>query len=407
MPWTPAPAPFARLAEELARDRARRRYRHTTDAVAYALRVRTTAGNRRRRLVAAGAGLLAAAGAVGVVGPAPAGAAVFDVTVTTDGGAGSLRDAFAQASVAGEASEIVLQAGATYVLDDCVEGDLDYTGSDPLTITGNGATIQQTCDERVIETDGDIIVTDTRVTGGNQAGGLGGGIEADTDDITLIRSTVAGNQSSTGGGVAAIRVTLVASTVSGNTASSTGGGIWVDQTLDATNSTITGNSAGTSGGGVAVVNTSITLLYVTVVGNTAPIGANLQLQDGSDALISAASVIGDPLGGGADCDVDDGAVTTSQGYNFSSDASCGFGAGPGDRSAAGDPGVGALAANGGPTPTMLPGPASPLLDGVDCAATPVVVTSDQRGITRPQGPACDIGAVEVVVAVPLGPSFTG
>jgi hypothetical protein len=340
---------------------------------------------------------------VGVVGTPPASAAVLPVTTTTDGGAGSLRDAFAQASVSGEANEIVLQPDETYVLDDCAEGDLDYTATDPLTITGNGSTIQQTCDERVIETDGDITITDATVSGGNQAGGLGGGVEADTDDVTLVRSTVTDNQASTGGGVGAIRATLVESTVSGNTASSSGGGVWADQTVDATNSTIIDNTAGTSGGGLVVVNTSITLLYVTLVGNTAPAGANLQVQPGGDALVSFGSVVGNAQGGGSDCDIAPGAVTTSQGYNFSSDASCGFGGGPGDVVAAGDPLVGPLGNNGGPTQTMLPQPGSPLIDKVDCAAAPEVVPTDQRGVPRPQGGSCEIGAVEIEPTTPVPP----
>jgi hypothetical protein len=354
---------------------------------------------------------------VGFVGTPPASAAVFSVTTTTDGGAGSLRDAFAQASVSGEANEIVLQPAETYVLDDCAEGDLDYTGTDPLTITGNGSTIRQTCDERVIETDGDITITDATVSGGNQAGGLGGGVEADTHDVTLVRSTVTDNVASTGGGVGAIRATLVESTVSGNTASSTGGGVWADQTLDATNATITGNTAGTSGGGLVVVNTSITLLYVTLVGNTAPAGANLEVQPGGDELVSFASVVANAQGGGADCEIAAGAATTSQGYNFSSDASCGFGGGPGDIAAGGAPLVGALGDNGGPTQTMLPQLGSPLIDKVDCAAAPEVVTTDQRGVARPQGGACEIGAVEIDAepaptapappAVLAPPRFTG
>ena len=345
--------------------------------------------------------------AVAVLGAVPASAAVFPVTITADGGAGSLRDAFAQASASAEPNEIVLQPGETYVLDDCAEGDLDYTGGDPLTVTGNGSTIQQVCaGERVIETDSDITITDTTVTGGDQAGGLGGGIEADIADVTLVRSTVTDNEASTGGGVGAIRATLAESTVSGNSASSTGGGVWVDQTLEATNSTITGNAAGSSGGGLVVVNTSITLLYVTLVDNTAPIGANLQVQMGGDALVSFASVLAGPMGGGADCDIDAGAVTTSQGYNFSSDSSCGFGAGPGDITNGGDPLVGALGANGGPTPTMLPQDGSPLLDKVDCAAAPEAVTTDQRGVSRPQGGACEIGAVEVGVEVVVAPPAT-
>ena len=47
--------------------------------------------------------------------------------------------------------------------------------------------------------------------------------------------------------------------------------------------------------------------------------------------------------------------------------------------------------NGGPSDTLAPGAGSPLLDagdGATCAAT------DQRGLARPQGAGCDIGAVE-------------
>jgi len=53
--------------------------------------------------------------------------------------------------------------------------------------------------------------------------------------------------------------------------------------------------------------------------------------------------------------------------------------------------LGALADNGGPTQTMLPQQGSPVLDagGTGCPAT------DQRGVARPFGSACDIGAVEL------------
>ncbi len=50
-----------------------------------------------------------------------------------------------------------------------------------------------------------------------------------------------------------------------------------------------------------------------------------------------------------------------------------------------------LAGNGGPTHTLLPATTSPAIDhgGQGC---PLV---DQRGVQRPQGPSCDIGAVEI------------
>lgn len=55
--------------------------------------------------------------------------------------------------------------------------------------------------------------------------------------------------------------------------------------------------------------------------------------------------------------------------------------------------LGELAANGGPTQTMLPGPGSKLLDA---AGGELIV--DQRGLPRPVGSASDAGAVEVQTA---------
>jgi len=58
-----------------------------------------------------------------------------------------------------------------------------------------------------------------------------------------------------------------------------------------------------------------------------------------------------------------------------------------------DPTLGALTDNGGPTTSQALNAGSPALDagppsGADCPA------SDQRGVSRPQGPGCDIGAFE-------------
>ena len=58
-----------------------------------------------------------------------------------------------------------------------------------------------------------------------------------------------------------------------------------------------------------------------------------------------------------------------------------------------DPALGALAANGGYTRTLLPASASPAIDAANDTVCPA---TDQRGVTRPQGAHCDIGAVEVV-----------
>lgn len=68
--------------------------------------------------------------------------------------------------------------------------------------------------------------------------------------------------------------------------------------------------------------------------------------------------------------------------------------GAGNR--AGDPKLGALADNGGFTPTMMPGVGSSAIDtgnATTCANAPVN-NLDQRGAARPHGSACDIGSVE-------------
>jgi hypothetical protein len=87
-----------------------------------------------------------------------------------------------------------------------------------------------------------------------------------------------------------------------------------------------------------------------------------------------------------DCD----GVVASRGHNIASDNHCMF-PGPGDMNGV-DPKLGPLANNGGPTKTHLPQPGSPAINGAVMVSG---VTTDQRGITRPQGPKPDVGSVEV------------
>jgi hypothetical protein len=102
--------------------------------------------------------VVAATGSVGAP-TTSVGAASFDASSTVaDGAPGSLRAAIDLANATPEPSIIDLDGG-TYTLDLCgpdeganASGDLDHTANQPLTINGNGSTIEQTCaDQRVVQ----------------------------------------------------------------------------------------------------------------------------------------------------------------------------------------------------------------------------------------------------------------
>jgi hypothetical protein len=352
---------------------------------------------------------------------APAGA----ITVSDEAG---LRAAFA------DAAETQIDLANDISLTDCAAGDLDRTSATALTVNGNGFTITQTCtDERVMENSGtgELALENVTITGGNLSAGNGGGgvwsnggglirltnatITGNSapstggggvngEDVIATNSTISNNQAADfGGGMNVQSATLINSTVSGNESAGRAGGIGASE-VSLTNSTVTGNTAtgvngGNGGGGVYVF--SATLVYSTVVGNTASQNTNVYAETG---ITSFASVVALPQGGGENCG--GGGTTTSNGFNFSDDASCAFGEAT-DRQNAGDPGLGALASNGGPTQTRLPQPGSPLIDGIPTASCQADgasgVTTDQRGVTRPQAGGCDIGSVEVEAPAPPTP----
>jgi hypothetical protein len=80
----------------------------------------------------------------------------------------------------------------------------------------------------------------------------------------------------------------------------------------------------------------------------------------------------------------------SGGHNVFTDNTCQ----PADSDqVVGDPALGALADNGGPAATHALLEGSPAVDAGDPGPCPA---SDQRGVPRPQGPGCDVGAYERV-----------
>ncbi len=101
--------------------------------------------------------------------------------------------------------------------------------------------------------------------------------------------------------------------------------------------------------------------------------------------------------GNGNCSINGGDFVSGN-HNLSDDATCAF-SGVGDMNsvAAGFDPAG-LADNGGLTKTMALLPTSPAVDAVlaaDCTdLDDEIVAADQRGVLRPQGSGCDIGAYE-------------
>jgi hypothetical protein len=92
--------------------------------------------------------------------------------------------------------------------------------------------------------------------------------------------------------------------------------------------------------------------------------------------------------GPGNCNVQD-MIIQSAGHNLDSDGTC-FLTAPGDLPKR-NPLLGPLADNGGPTDTQALLAGSP---AIDAAAADGCPQTDQRGVPRPQGAGCDIGAYE-------------
>jgi hypothetical protein len=245
---------------------------------------------------------------------------------------------------------------------------------------------------------------------------FGGGLYANVNDLTILRTTIAENEATEGGGIDLVsngnnpgnprpQTGIFASTISGNTASK-GGGILADgnqpalgqlkQIVTVQNSTIAENETTAEGGGIMADNgVSMTLNNATVAYNTADIdntgggvGGGVHEHSGStfslgDSIVAANSVGG--TGAGPQCqgsftgDADGLVIQTLV------SGTCSFG---GNYTIVPDALIGPLAKNGGPTKTVKLKSGSPAIGfSGSCPKR------DQRGVKRP-AEGCDSGSFE-------------
>lgn len=266
--------------------------------------------------------------------------------------------------------------------------------------------------------------------GDNASAGLGGGLAnlvfvgaaSGTGSMTIRDSVISNNQATNGAGIGntpatatgpvAMQLTVENSAISGNTAggngfqTGNGGGILsLDGSLTVINSTISGNTAaGTAGaavvsgigGGILIGSQALphnaTMVANTVANNVAVTGASGVAQASLGGPTSAAFKNNILAGNaGLNC-FNNGGTMISLGFNLESTDSCGF-----DQASDlidTDPLLSGLTSMGSTFVHPL-NAGSPAIDAGSCTdASDEPILFDQRGVSRPQGKECDIGAFE-------------
>jgi len=245
---------------------------------------------------------------------------------------------------------------------------------------------------------GEMALSNSTISGNSTIHRSGGGIH-NVGALTINNSTVRGNSSLDGGGIFnndSGELIISNSTFSENSAVLTGGGIFNSSALSISisNSTFSDNSSGDGGGGILNFG-ALSIINSTFSDNSAPEGGALYISSDAAVLTLANTILANSSSGG-DCIRVSGTINASHSL-IEDGLACVNGTNTNNLT--GDPLLGPLQANGGATFTHALLPGSKAIDAGDnvvCADPTTVNNLDQRGITRPQGITCDIGAFEAV-----------
>jgi hypothetical protein len=312
--------------------------------------------------------------------------------------------------------------------------------NDTTTGGGNGAGIDNI-------SSGTLTVGSCRFTGCSAGGGGQGGGLSNDGKATVSGSTFSGNSGgSNGGGIYNSEtgtLTVSTTTFGNNTCGSDGGGLDQDGTATVTACTFNGNSCGSEGGAMdnkgtlrglidwklygntavsdggglktsgaaLLVNCTITANRVTS-GSGGVFGGGLDDQ-GTAAKLSNTIVAGNFRGAAPGSTADDIASTVdaTSSYDFIGTGGSGGLSNGSNHNQVGvaNPGLGALASNGGPTQTVALLSGSPAIDAGDDSVPqpPLSLSTDQRGLPRRSGSHVDIGAFELQVTSPSAPATSG
>jgi predicted outer membrane repeat protein len=215
--------------------------------------------------------LIGIAGLLVTVQPARAAGTVTDCS-TYGPGAGTLQDA-----LAGGGTVTFACSGTIVVPEIAITADtptvIDATGQN-VTLSGNNT-------NRVFLVNNSKSLTLRHINVANGSNNLyGGGVYvSDTGSLTVEDTTFTGNTASQGGAIydnSVITMTITGSTITGNSSSSYGGGIYIRfGNVAVNNSTINGNSANNDGGGIYISFGDVQVTNSTVNDNSAINGGGI------------------------------------------------------------------------------------------------------------------------------------
>ena len=243
---------------------------------------------------------------------------------------------------------------------------------------------------------GNLQLSDSTVS---ESTAKGGGAISSDGSLDIASSTLENNTAATGGAIASNGTLTIEDSTLDNNLAQDGGAIASVGSLTITDSTLSGNvvelgaggaMGGDAEGGAVDDDGAASIVASTISDNTGP-----QIASGSKPLHLAATIVADPASGSSTAvDCQSTSAIRDLGYNLTDDTSCGLTA---STDVNGDPELGTLGPNGGPTPTALPASGSPAVGvipvGTVVGSTQLCGRDDQRGVASTGN--CTIGAVEV------------
>jgi LPXTG-site transpeptidase (sortase) family protein len=284
--------------------------------------------------------------------------------------------------IGGRGGGILYGSGTLNITNSTISGNFATDGAGiynwgTLTILSSEFTSNSAYDWGGGINNGGSLIVDNSIFSDNYAATYGGGIHNGSGTLILTHSTLSNNQAYEGGGMTILggTVTVMNSTFYANSSyyipDGGGGGIYLQTNLG-----------------------SLTVMNSTLSANSAPIGGGIYNFIGSVTLFNTI-VANSP--NGSNCVQASGTITANN-YNIDTDGSCDSAT---QRTSA-QVKLRPLADNGGTTQTMALGSGSLAIDAGDptICANSSVNNEDQRGVVRPQGAGCDVGAYEADVLSP-------